>query len=125
MERDNISITALKNSNKRLEESVKALEDENKMLTTEKVELMKSNDYLVGINQKLIADKSPHHPKEPTKHAAPVMEKPTEKVDAESPRMKEGKEGKDGREGKKEASGLFGALSSLFLTPTETDRLRK
>lgn len=83
---------------------------------------MKSNDYLVGINQKLIADKSPHNAKEPTKHAAPNVEKPNEKIDADSPRTKESKEGK---EGKKEASGIFGALSSLFLTPTETDRLRK
>jgi hypothetical protein len=92
------------------------------MLTTEKVELMKSNDYLVGINQKLIADKSPHNPKEQPKHAAPAVEKPNHKMDADPPNMKEAKEGK---EGKKEASGIFGALSSLFLTPTETDRLRK
>ncbi len=50
---------------------------------TEKVELMKSNDYLVGINQKLIAEKSPHNNKEhPQKHAAPAVEKPPEKVDA-------------------------------------------
>jgi hypothetical protein len=59
------------------------LEDENKILMTEKVELMKSNDYLVGINQKLIADKSPHNTKEhPQKHVAPVVEKPAEKIDA-------------------------------------------
>lgn len=37
---------------------------------------MKSNNYLVGINQKLIADKSPHNSKEPLKaHPAPPNEK--------------------------------------------------
>lgn len=76
---------------------------------------MKSNDYLVAINQRLIADKSPHNAKESIKQTASAVEKPNEKMDAESPKMKESKEGK---EGKKEASGLFGALSSLFLTPT-------
>jgi hypothetical protein len=42
---------------------------------------MKSNDYLVGINQKLIADKSPHNYKENHKaHApAPSKEPPADK----------------------------------------------
>ena len=33
-------------------------------LINEKVELMKSNDYLFNMNQKLIADKSPQNPKD-------------------------------------------------------------
>jgi hypothetical protein len=44
-------------------------------LTKEKIDLMRSNDYLMGINEKLVENKSPHNqihpsPKDPRKLAA-------------------------------------------------------
>lgn len=58
-----MNLLSLKTINSRLEDSYKELEVENATLLNEKVELMKSNDYLMGINQKLISNMT-HNVKE-------------------------------------------------------------
>ena len=60
LERELSSVSSLKLANRKLEDSVKALELENSSLLDEKVELMRSNDNLVKINEKLIIELSPH-----------------------------------------------------------------
>ena len=78
---------------------------------------MKSNNYLVSINQKLVQDKSPHNGKE-SKTEPQVQPQPTAKTEQKPPTS-------EIKDSKNEPKGFLGAISSLFLTPTETDRLRK
>jgi len=58
---------------------------------------MRSNDYLLDVNEKLVEGKSPaHHPKEPRKVAAPVkIEDKDNKDQKEQQEQKEQKEQKE------------------------------
>lgn len=79
---------------------------------------MKSNDYLVAMNQKLVAGKTfSSASKEVHKTQSQILASPSQKID----RTRSASE----IEQKNEPKGFFGALSSLFLTPTEADRLQK
>lgn len=90
---------------------------------------MRSNDYLMGINEKLVENKSPHNqihpsPKDPRKLAttkptdSPQKEKQQPKQKQQVKEVKENKDAAKTETKEAEAKGFFGSISSFFLTPT-------